>query len=205
LATTEIKNISKVCPHCSVEFSTIREDKIYCSKRCAKNAQKARKHRKKSYHKTCIKCGIDFIAGRIDKVYCSDSCKHSVRAKRNKARYSNDVKKRLNRRVSKTIRRDLNKGKQGNSWCKLVGWSANDLKLHLEKKFKKGMTWENYGTCWHIDHKIPKAAFNFESYEDIDFKRCWSLKNLQPMWAMENIMKSDKVIKPFQPSLAIAI
>lgn len=56
---------------------------------------------------------------------------------------------------------------------------------------------------WHIDHKIPKSAFNFETPEDIDFKRCWALKNLQPLWAAENIKKHDRVDKPFQPSLAI--
>jgi hypothetical protein len=61
------------------------------------------------------------------------------------------------------------------------------------------MSWDNYGTVWHIDHKIPVSAFNLRCEEDI--KRCWALKNLQPMFADENVMKSDKLDKPFQPML----
>ena len=50
---------------------------------------------------------------------------------------------------------------------------------------------------------IPKSAFNFETAEDADFKKCWALENLQPLWAKDNLRKSNKIHKPFQPSLAI--
>jgi hypothetical protein len=63
------------------------------------------------------------------------------------------------------------------------------------------MTWENYGD-WHIDHKIPVSAFNFSKASDIDFKRCWKLSNLQPLWAAQNVSKGNKLERPFQPSLA---
>lgn len=107
--------------------------------------------------------------------------------------------------MSKSIAKVLKGGKQGHHWCDLVGWDINALRIHLKKQFKPGMTWENYGSVWHIDHKIPIAAFNFQTPDDIDFKKCWALKNLQPLWAKENILKSDKVVVPFQPSLAIAV
>lgn len=84
-----------------------------------------------------------------------------------------------------------------------IGYSIEALKRHLEKQFLPGMTWENYGK-WHIDHIIPKAAFNIESVNDIDFKRCWALKNLRPLWAHDNCSKRDTLEKPFQPSLTIA-
>ncbi len=64
------------------------------------------------------------------------------------------------------------------------------------------MTWDNYGK-WHIDHTIPISVFNFNRYTDIDFKRCWSLKNLSPMWAKENLVKHNKINEPFQPFLAM--
>lgn len=48
------------------------------------------------------------------------------------------------------------------------------------------------------------AAFNFSSPEHIDFKKCWSLENLQPMWGKENAAKRDKLSKPFQPSLRLS-
>lgn len=47
---------------------------------------------------------------------------------------------------------------------------------------------------WHIDHKLPVASFNFDSPEHLDFKKCWALENLQPLWAKENISKGAKVV-----------
>jgi hypothetical protein len=55
------------------------------------------------------------------------------------------------------------------------------------------MTWMNYGE-WHIDHILPIDSFNFQSYEDYQFKECWSLENLQPLWAIDNIRKGNKII-----------
>jgi 5-methylcytosine-specific restriction endonuclease McrA len=65
------------------------------------------------------------------------------------------------------------------------------------------MNWENYGSYWHIDHKIPISVFNFEKPEDYDFKRCWNLKNLQPLEKFKNMSKGNRLDKHFQPSLAI--
>ena len=39
---------------------------------------------------------------------------------------------------------------------------------------------------WHIDHIVPKNVFNFNSYNDIEFKACWSLENLRPIWCTNN-------------------
>lgn len=85
----------------------------------------------------------------------------------------------------------------------LTGYTVAELMGHIEGKFTAGMRWDNYGE-WHIDHIIPIDAFNFENYGDMDFKRCWALKNLQPMWAKENQSKGNKLKHPFQPSLLIA-
>jgi len=64
------------------------------------------------------------------------------------------------------------------------------------------VTWDNYGE-WHIDHIIPKSIFNYTDVIHIDFKRCWALDNLRPLWAMENLKKHTKLEKAFQPSMAI--
>ncbi|MDN6292249.1 MAG: hypothetical protein L0J35_04160 [Tetragenococcus halophilus] len=72
----------------------------------------------------------------------------------------------------------------------LIGCSTEHLKHHLEKQFKEGMSWENYGE-WHIDHIMPCASFDFSKPEHQ--KECFNYMNLQPLWAEENIRKSDKV------------
>lgn len=110
---------------------------------------------------------------------------------------------KLNNSMSSGIYVSLKKGsKAGRHWETLVGYTVDQLKEHLEKQFKPGMNWENRSQ-WHIDHIIPLSVHNFQSPEDIDFKKAWSLKNLQPMWAKENIKKSNKLSKPFQPSLTL--
>lgn len=69
--------------------------------------------------------------------------------------------------------------------AQLIGCSWLELRKHLEAQFKPGMSWENYGQ-WHIDHIIPmsKLKDNLE-------KSC-HYKNLQPLWAQENLIKSNK-------------
>lgn len=115
-------------------------------------------------------------------------------------------KGKLNHSISSAITISLSGEKRGRHWETLIGYSLDILMKHLEKKFKSGMTWENYGkNGWHVDHIIPKSAFNFEKPEDDDFKKCWSLKNLRPLWAKENLIKHDKIEKPFQPSLVFNV
>lgn len=117
---------------------------------------------------------------------------------------NNTATGRTNGRISHAIYKALKKSKAGRRWESLVGFTVNELKAHLEKKFKKGMSWENMGK-WHLDHIIPRSAFNYSSPDDLDFKRCWCLKNLQPMWGVDNVKKSNKLDKPFQPALELQI
>ena len=118
--------------------------------------------------------------------------------------YHTDLKYNLNYRMSIAIGRSLKGNKNGKHWEVLVGYSMLDLKRHLQKTIPKGYTWQEYleGKL-HIDHIIPKNAFEFTKPEDINFKKCWALVNLRLLPAKENIRKSNKIIKPFQQLLKI--
>lgn len=111
---------------------------------------------------------------------------------------------KFQRRISTAVYQCLIGNKNRKHVFDILGYSLTDLQKHIEKQFTTGMTWENYGK-WHVDHIIPKSAFNFISPDDIDFKKCWALNNLQPMWALDNIKKKDKIVKSFQPSLPMSI
>lgn len=125
--------------------------------------------------------------------------------KRRHLKKLSSLRGKLENRIHSGIYQSLRKGtKNRQRWELLVGYTVDQLKTHLEKKFTDGMSWNNIGK-WHIDHIIPISAFNFEKPEDIDFKKCWALSNLQPMWAKNNIKKFNKLDKPFQPSLQMAI
>jgi hypothetical protein len=55
------------------------------------------------------------------------------------------------------------------------------------------MTWENYGRDgWHVDHAVPDSWFEYSSVNDEGFIKSWSLSNLKPMWAKDNLSKSNR-------------
>lgn len=72
---------------------------------------------------------------------------------------------------------------------KLLGYTVDDLKKHLESKFLEGMLWNNYGD-WVVDHIKPIAQFAKEGISDS--KTINALSNLQPLWAKDNMKKHDK-------------
>lgn len=78
--------------------------------------------------------------------------------------------------------------KGGRSWEAILGFTTAVLIEHLERQFTKGMSWDNYGE-WHVDHIRPVASFDFNSADDPQFKECWALTNLRPLWAEENLAK----------------
>ena len=87
--------------------------------------------------------------------------------------------------------RCLRGGKGGRRTEKLVGYSMDELRVHLERQFAKGMSWENMGE-WHIDHIVPLVSFAITGPDDPELRRAWSLTNLRPLWASANLSKHDK-------------
>lgn len=71
----------------------------------------------------------------------------------------------------------------------LLGCTINELKSHLEPQFREGMSWSNHGK-WHIDHIRPCASFDLTLLDQQLI--CFNYKNLQPLWALDNIKKNDR-------------
>lgn len=69
-------------------------------------------------------------------------------------------------------------------------YTVDDLARHLERQFSNGMTWENYGSYWHVDHITPISAFDPSNEEQ--FSQCWALANLRPLTAAENLAKNAR-------------
>lgn len=115
-------------------------------------------------------------------------------------------KGRLENSIRAGVYDEIKKGsKRGRKTFDLLGYTVDQLKDHIESRFLPGMDWDNYGKYgWHIDHIIPLSAHNYETPDDIDFKRAWALSNLQPLWATDNLTKNAKLTTEFQPSLALA-
>jgi len=111
---------------------------------------------------------------------------------RQKTKYHSDPKYRLRMVMSSAIYQTVKHRKANRSWLKLVDYTLEELIQHLERQFQPGMTWKNYGK-WHIDHIIPIAAWNFIAPKDPEFKKCWALINLQPLWARDNLSKHARL------------
>jgi len=115
-------------------------------------------------------------------------------------------KRKIRKRIAAAMRKAIRQEKAGRHWEDLVDYSLEDLIKRLKATVPDGYTWEddfvNGNNVLHIDHITPMSAFNFESAEDMDFKRCFALKNLQLLPAIENMQKSAKIEEPFQPCMA---
>ena len=161
----------------------------------------------------CKKCGKSIFSkpSRILKhrgVFCSKLCHNNYMFKGGrreswKRRYKKikeDPQLRLRSRVSSLVVCRLKKrliSKKGKSTFSFLPYTIDDLKRHLEKQFEHWMNWKNWGVgvgCWSIDHIKPDSGFDYKSVEDKEFQKCWALKNLRPMDAIENIKKSAKII-----------
>lgn len=102
-------------------------------------------------------------------------------------------KNRLDRSIRQRINGMIKEKYHSKSFLKIFGYTFDQLKKHIEKQFLPKMEWDNYGE-WHIDHILPISFFSYTSINDDDFKFCWALSNLRPLWASANHKKHAKRI-----------
>ena len=161
---------------CSVYYNTNKEiillkKRIYYAKK-GKDKDKSRDYSKNYYYKN------------KSKVIKKNNQYH-------KKMYLNGSLYKIKKDIRKVVRRCLSdKGYTKRSRTnEILGCSFEDFKLHLERQFTKGMNWDNRDK-WHIDHIIPMATAKTEE----DVIRLNHYTNLRPLWAEENLSKSDKII-----------
>lgn len=169
----ESKGVNVTCPDCMLTFTKINHKTVRCRdcQRCATLAR-ARKASAAKYATA---------AGKIEA-----NAYH-------KAKTATDARFALNVRMKVLTCKALGKRKAGRSWRSLVPYTLDELMLHIERQFLPDMTWDNRDK-WHIDHITPVSKFKFDSAEHGDFKACWALSNLRPMWARDNLQKNATVI-----------
>lgn len=108
-------------------------------------------------------------------------------------RRAEDVAFALKMRISSHVRyalKAVHSVKNNKTW-KVLPYTPEELKVHLENQFDENMTWENHGTYWHVDHIIPLAALPHTSMDHPNFLKAWSLENLRPLEKIANIKKSS--------------
>ena len=89
--------------------------------------------------------------------------------------------------------RDVLRGRNKSaSTMALLGCTIEKLKKYIQNQFVDGMTWDNIGTTWHMDHMLPVSLFDLSDPEQQ--RRCFHYSNLQPLFASDNISKGNKNI-----------
>ena len=156
--------------------------RMYCSDECATEAI-LRKLRNPIASRECEKCGTAFETNIPHRRFCSDRCRLDT--------WNNLPENRVSSRIRRGIRGVLTKTKKNSGVFRHLGYDKHQLVSHLESQFVEGMSWDNMDN-WHIDHIRPVASFTFNSVDDPEFKACWALENLQPLWATDNLSKGAK-------------
>lgn len=107
---------------------------------------------------------------------------------------------RLRHRIRCAIKRQFTS--KSHSTIELIGCTFEHFKNYFQRLFTKGMNWDFFmkGKI-HIDHIVPCSKFNLT--DPTQQKACFHYKNLQPLWAFDNLSKRDNVIVPTQMVLGI--
>lgn len=186
------------CLSCNVIFKTKQYNKTYCSKKCQRLSKINRKIKYQSeYYQKNIEKRKQYELDNKTKIAKTNSewyieNKDIVKAKI-KEREKQYIKNNLNYLIAKRLRTRLNCAIKNNqktgSAITDLGCSVKELIIYLESKFQPGMTWNNYGK-WHIDHIKPLA--NYDLTDSIILKELCNYKNLQPLWAIDNLRKTNK-------------
>jgi len=148
----------------------------YYKKNKVKSNQQSKEYR--NSHKSQLK---QYFKGR-------NSIRNSNRKHRKQIDIGYKILENLRRRLCLAVN-----GKDKSSHTKeLLGCTVEFLKKHLETQFTDNMNWNNYGYYgWHIDHIKPCSSFDLS--KDLEQRKCFNYKNLQPLWAKDNLIKSDNI------------
>lgn len=149
---------------------------------------------------TALNKGSKRSCGCLQKEIAAKSCrdrKQENPISRTKE-YRNEMKKRrlsdpekyLQSKISRLVRFAIDGVgcKKNFKTFEWLGYTALELRLHIERQFTSGMSWENKSE-WQIDHIIPCSTAKDEN----DVWHLNQLSNLRPLWAKENNAKKNKI------------
>lgn len=189
----QIVNLSE-CAFCGIEYNKNRSWQTTCSRSCYNKMWSIQNKDKRTiYHKEYEDNKRDKdrrkVLEKVRYVKNKDRINNARREKR-KIDISIKIIDNLRRRVNSVLRSN----NKSNSTIKLIGCNLSFLKSYIEGQFANGMTWENYGDYWHIDHIIPVRYFkeNGDITNAATQQKAFNYRNLRPLEAIKNLSKNDK-------------
>ena len=179
-----ITDPDKTCKICQLARTAImfRKKEIICKECNKKKLYIWRENNKERFLKIC-------------KNYRDKDDKKELRNKNKREKYKNCIQERLTQlyrnRVRICVKTKTFPKNTHIEYEKLLGCKWDLLIIWLDFNMKPTMSWNNYGSYWHIDHVYPCSLFDF-SKEENRYK-CFNWTNLTPLECIENIRKSNKL------------
>lgn len=183
--------LSTLCKYCKREIRKPRESVYYHNKKINKTERQRQADKERV---------LRWRLNNYDR-YLSQSRNweknNRLRANLRSKEYARkNIPIKLRRIISSHIVKQIREQKNSRKWEEILGYTFKDLICHLEKQFVDGMSWGNHSRHgWHIDHIIPVSSFKINSPDDPEFKKCWALENLQPLWAKDNLTKGARIMQ----------
>ena len=192
-----LNNRCRVCSNKSVRESTLKNYEYYL-KISREYSRKDRKENPQKYRIISEKWNkINKERGYWKKHYKENKKRYQqyekredVRLRRNK-RWRDRYKKDLDFRLRELMKSNFHlffkdKGERKYlRFSKTVDYTYEELKIHLESYFRKGMSWDNLGELWEIHHIKPQNLFDITNPKEV--RECWKLDNLIPLWKTTEI------------------
>jgi hypothetical protein len=160
------------------------------TKRCKPCSTIHRYGRQKKRYQACLDCGE---AKTTYEQQLNPRCHPCAQEHRKGSPEEIKLKKNTGRAVRAAIHRSEG-SKEGERTFDYLPYTVEELREHLEAQFDGKMSWENYGSYWHIDHIFPQSRLPFDSLDHPNFQKCWALSNLQPLEAKANQSKGAKIL-----------
>lgn len=135
--------------------------------------------------------GSNKISGKRELIFCDS---HKIRRDTRRLKRENPLtpiqktRNLMRGHVKRVI--DHIKGNREMRTEDYIGCSFNEAMIRLQSQFKNGMTWDNHGTKWTIDHIVPLSAFDLTNPNDRRMAN--HISNLRPMLRIDNIRKGSK-------------
>lgn len=105
-----------------------------------------------------------------------------------------EILKTLRTRLSSSIRREI--GTTDIPTLNTVEFTVEDLKKHLDKTFPEGYNWLDFlDGILVLDHTIPCFMYNYQSYTEPEFKKCWNIRNFRLVTKSESRRKNKKLLQ----------
>ena len=139
----------------------------------------------KHNHRFCYHCDQEFVLNEFKTEtgqfgFVCKRCRIDS-YKTNKEKTLDEARRRLRNFLFSTIEK----------YSEEIGCTNFELRLYLQKQFIFDMSWDNYGTYWHLDHYYPLSRafeYSLEAYA-----KARHFTNIKPIRALDNMIKHDGV------------